>query len=187
MSHRVTLAGRDKRRLPGHVSVILRDDPRQNTVRVGRQCLCRHALQRRGAGVLLPAAVPPAGARQAVLLDDHVTHLTGHTVGAVVYFPVVDDTRAHAGTQRDGHKALALASRAHMELRQRRAVSVIFDVQRDIQIFVKQLSQRHVPQGKVAGIRDRTSPYIHRSGNADAYRRHITDRNIGRLCQLLHQ
>ena len=175
------------------MSVILRDDPRQNTVRVGRQCLCRHALQRRGAGVLLPAAVPPAGARQAVLLDDHVTHLTGHTVGAVVYFPVGQQfaaqhhTAAHAGTQRDGHKALALASRAHMELRQRRAISVIFDVKWDVQIFVKQLPQRHIPQRQVAGIRDRTRPYIHRSGNADAYRRHITDRNIGRLCQLLHQ
>ena len=169
------------------MAVVFRHHAGKSTVRMRRQRLCCHALQRRGAGVLLPAAVPTAGARQAVLLDDHVPHLAGHAVGAMVNFSIVHNACAHAGAQRHGHKPFAAAACTHVEFRQCRAVGVVFDVQRDIQIFMEQLAQRHVPQRQVAGVRDGAGANIHRPRHANAHRGDFTQRHAGSSGQLLCQ
>ena len=168
------------------MAIVLRDDPRQTAFGVRRQSFRRHALQRRGTGILLPAAAPPAGARQTVLLNDHVPYLACHTVGTVVDLSVMHDARAHAGAQRNGHEPLALPSRAHVKLRQCGAVGVVFDVERDIQIFVKQLPQRHIPQRQIARIRNGAGADVHRPRHPHAHACHLRQRHTGSLRQLVH-
>ena len=137
------------------MAVVFRHHAGQNTIRMGGHSLRCHALQRGGRGILLPAAVPPAGTGQAVPLDPRVSHLARHAVAAVVDLTVMDDARAHAGTQRDGHKALAVPACAYIVFRQRRAVGVVLDIQRNGQVVMEQLPQRYVPQRQVAGIAGR--------------------------------
>ena len=129
--------------------------------------------------------MPPAGTGQAVPLDHRVSHLARHAVGAVVDLTVVDDARAHTGTQRDGHKALAVPACAYIVFRQRRAVGVVLDIQRNGQVVVEQLPQRHVPQLQVAGIADGTGADLHRSGYADAHGGDLVQRYAGALGKLL--
>ena len=185
LAHGITLPCRDKCGLAGHAAVVLRHHLRKDAVRMGRQRLCRHPLQRRGGGVLLPAAAAAAGARQTVLDDDGVSHLAGHAIGAVVHLAVVDDARAYAGAQRDGHEALAVPSCAHVVFRQRRAVGIVLNIQRDGQIVVEQLPQRHVPQRKVAGVADGAGPDLHGPGHAHAHRCDVVQRHACGLGQLL--
>ena len=111
---------------------------------MGGQGFGGESLEGGGAGVLLPAAAAATGTGQAIALDDHVTHLAGHAVSAVVDLAVMDDARAHARAQGDGDEALAVAPRAHQVFGQGGAVGIVFDVKRDAEVAVEQLAERHV-------------------------------------------
>ena len=99
----------------------------------------------------------------------------------------MDNARAHAGAQRNGHKAFTLAPGPCIVFRQCRAVCIVLDIKRDGQIVVEQLSQRHVLQRQVAGIADGAGTDLHRARYAHAYRRDLVQRHPRALCQLLRQ
>ena len=167
--------------------VVLGDDLGQDTVGVLLPCLGGLALQGAGGGVPLPAAAAAAGTLLAVHLDGHVAHLARHAIGAVEDLAVVDDAAAHTGAQGDGDEALAAPSAAHIVFRQRRAVGVIFYVQRQVAELVEQPPQRHIPQGQIAGIQDGAAPDLHRAGTAHAHREDVAGIAAGVAAQLRHQ
>ena len=104
----------------------------------------------------------------AVILNAHVPHLAGHTVRAMVNFPVVYDTAADARTQGDGHKALTAAAGSGIILANRSAVSVVFQVEGLVHIFVEQATQRHSAKGKVTAILQGTGADLHHAGHTHA-------------------
>ena len=75
----------------------------------------------------LPAAAPPARARRAVGVDDHVAELAGEPVGADDQPAGGDDAAADAGAERDHHQVVDAAPGADGPLGERRARGVVAD------------------------------------------------------------
>ena len=121
----------------------------------------------------------------AVILDAHVPHLAGHTVRAMVNFPVVYDTAADARTQGDGYKALTAAAGAGIILANGGAVTIVFQIEGLIEIFVEKPPQRNPAKGQVAAILQGAGAYLHHAGHAYTDGKNLLHRNTHFLRQLL--
>ena len=86
---------------------------------------------------------------------------------------VMDNAAAHTGTQRNGDKALAAPAAAYIVFRQSSAVGVVFYVQGQIAELMEQPPERHIAQGKIAGIQNGPAADLHGAGTAHTNRDNI--------------
>ena len=117
--------------------------------------------------------------------------LSGHSPAAVGP-PIQDEAAAKSGAQGEHHKIGQPPACTVQPFADSRAVGVIFQIHRAVEMNPKQLFKWHILQGQVAGVED--FPLRHRAGDAYANRvdfplrnTGLPDRLSGQFCQAADQ
>ena len=137
----------------------------QQALRVSVHGGLRLLDQRRSRSIALPASPVAAVAQLTAVHHGQVAALTGGVSAAQL--SVQNEPHADAGAQCDHRKVLGSAARAAEILSHRRAVGVVAQQQRKIQMLAEQRLQGHILHGDVGGKAHVSA--VHRTGQTHAH------------------
>ena len=103
-------------------------------------CLPHKCCRRR---ICFPAALSAAGTGFSVYHNHIVSHLACRIVTTVYNFAVDNNAAANARAERNHYKIFNIAARTCNGFAERRAVCIIFNINRFIKIFRKNIPCRH--------------------------------------------
>ena len=139
-----------------------------NGVLVGLHGGLRLAGQRAGGGVALPAAPASAGALDAVLDNDVVTHFTGGEVEAAQNLAAQDNAAADAGAQSNDDRIVVPLCTARNVLAVGGGVGVVLDIDLAAEQVLEVRAEVPVVIAEVRVEAYEAGGKVHAAGRADA-------------------